>query len=162
MNDNGDKSAVQAAIKQLESDGFDVRFTHYRVTEWGETVRYSRKVGWLDDNAMDFDGDLDNDAMKELWYGEPAPTGGATRCFLVKDAADNQSGAFIDVTRCRSTEQFCYAQGRRISLARSIELMVDKVPNLDREVYNRLRGMLWQETHEYWKSKGNGAGQPKA
>ena len=138
---------VQKAVAQLKLDGYQVRFTHWRQTMWGEQARYSRKVKWLCE-----DGKLVSECDDDWQYGEPQSNGGMTQCsilFIWHDEFGNDDTAELvteSVTNCSKDDQFCYAQGRRISLARAIEQMVKGLPYLDAEVYNPLRGELWRNT----------------
>jgi len=126
---------VQRAVEQLRQDGYQVRFTHWRQTYWDEQVRYSRKVKWMREDGTTI---LREDLQFEDDYGEPMSNGGMTQCIIIfYDPADDK---FELVTRshtnCSKDDQFCYAQGRRISLARAINQMVKGLPYLDAEVYN--------------------------
>ena len=140
---------VQKAVAQLKLDGYQVRFTHWRRTAWGEVVRYSRKVKWLYDDGLPIPRDTQE---YEFDYGEPMSNSGMTQCSILSTWHDSLS---LDdtaelvtesVTHCSKDDQFCYAQGRRISLARAIKQMEVGLPYLDAEVYNPLRGELWRHT----------------
>ena len=139
---------VQKAVAQLKLDGYQVRFTHWRQTMWDDQVRYSRKVKWLHN-----DGTLIEE--KDVWaYGEPRSNGGMTQCsILFTDPANDDNVELVTQsnTVCSKNDQFCYAQGRRISLARAIKQMEVSLPYLDADVYNPLRGELWRNTRSMLK-----------
>jgi len=122
-----------------------VRFTHWRQTAWGEVVRYSRKVKWMYNNGgaiakgvQDYEDD----------YGEPMSSGGMTQCSILFPCPSDDTEELVteSVTHCSKDDQFCYAQGRRISLARAIKQIEVGLPYLDKEVYDPLRGELWRHT----------------
>ena len=158
------KNEVQRAVEQLKLDGYQVRFTHWRRTAWGEVVRYSRKVKWMYNNGgaiakgvQDYEDD----------YGEPMSSGGMTQCSIIftwlskeVDPEDIEELVTQSVTHCSKDDQFCYAQGRRISLARAIKQMEVGLPYLDKEVYDPLRGELWRHAgslSQWLKTKTRGA-----
>ena len=135
---------VQRAVEQLKLDGYQVRFTHWRQTMWGEQARYSRKVKWLRE-----DGKLVSECDYDDWqYGEPQSNGGMTQCSILFPCPSDDTEELVtqSVTHCSKDDQFCYAQGRRISLARAIKQMEVGLPYLDKEVYDPLRGELWRHT----------------
>ena len=139
------KNEVQRAVEQLKEDGYQVRFTHWRRTAWGEVVRYSRKVKWMYNNGgaiakgvQDYEDD----------YGEPMSNGGMTQCSILFPCPSDDTEELVteSVTHCSKDDQFCYAQGRRISLARAIKQIEIGLPYLDKQVYDPLRGELWMHT----------------
>ena len=139
------KDEVQRAVEQLKLDGYQVRFTHWRRTAWGEVVRYSKKVKWMYNNGgaiakgiQDYEDD----------YGEPMSSGGMTQCSILFPCPSDDTEELVteSVTHCSKDDQFCYAQGRRISLARAIKQIEVGLPYLDKEVYDPLRGELWRHT----------------
>ena len=140
------KNEVQRAVEQLKLDGYQVRFTHWRRTAWGEVVRYSRKVKWLYDDGLP----IPRDDMQEYEfdYGEPMSSGGMTQCSILFPCPSGDTEELVteSVTHCSKDDQFCYAQGRRISLARAIKQIEVGLPYLDKEVYDPLRGELWRHT----------------
>ena len=139
---------VQRAVEQLKLDGYQVRFTHWRQTMWDEQARYSRKVKWLRE-----DGKLVSECDDDWQYGEPRSNGGMTQCSIIftwpseeVDPEDIEELVTESVTHCSKDDQFCYAQGRRISLARAIKQMEVGLPYLDADVYDPIRGELWRHT----------------
>lgn len=88
----------------------------------------------------------------EFDYGEPMSNGGMTQCSILFTWYDELSADSTEelvtesVTHCSKEDQFCYAQGRRISLARAIKQMEVGLPYLDKEIYDPLRGELWRHT----------------
>jgi len=145
------QNEVQAAIDQLKRDGYKVNFAHWRVPDGGtKPVRYSRKEGYIVDDEM---YGLD-------WeYAVPSSSGGKTQCYIsVQHGLERDDGIpdpyAYGVTKCRSNEQFCYAQGRRVALVRAIEILMYIEPQSRNSVYNSLRGELWAAIHEYWKKRG--------
>ena len=139
---------VQKAVAQLKLDGYQVRFTHWRRTpeqvagSWGKQVRYSRKVKWMYD-----DGEfIEDDDFEELVM--PLTNGGMTQCAILFPCPSDDTEELVteSVTHCSKDDQFCYAQGRRISLARAIKQMEVGLPYLDKEVYDPIRGELWRHT----------------
>ena len=135
------KNEVQIAVEQLKLDEYQVRFTHWRRTFWDEMVRYSRKVKWMAD-----DGSL-VERIGPGQYGEPMSNGGMTQCSIIFTRDDDTDELVTEsVTNCSKEDQFCYAQGRRISLARAIKQMEVGLPYLDKEVYDPIRGELWRNT----------------
>ena len=144
---------VQQAVARLKLDGYQVRFTHWRRTpeqvagSWGKQVRYSRKVKWMYDGG----GLIEDDDFDELVT--PLTNGGMTQCSILRTWHDeNGADAFEELmaqshTNCSKDDQFCYAQGRRISLARAIKNMEVELPYyLDKAVYDPIRGELWRHT----------------
>jgi len=142
---------VQRAVEQLKLDGYQVRFTHWRRTAWGEVVRYSRKVKWMYDDGLPIP--KDDIQEYEFDYGDPMSNGGMTQCSIIftwpseeVDPEDIEELVTESVTHCSKDDQFCYAQGRRISLARAIKQMEVGLPYLDADVYDPIRGELWRHT----------------
>jgi len=154
MNEQN-SNAVQAVIEQLKTDGYRVRFTHWRQTYWDESKRYSRKLGWL------LGKDKILGATEDVWrrwpewdYGQPMSNGGKTRCSIIRTNPDDTEDLFLEViTHCRSTEQFCYAQGRRAALDMVLSQICDVIPELDRDVYKHLREEICRAKSLYWKQK---------
>ena len=136
------ENEVQKAVAQLKLDGYQVRFTHWRRTFWNELIRYSRKVKWMHGDGSLADG------------GEPMSNGGLTQCaILYTDPANDNKVELVTQshTTCSKDDQFCYAQGRRISLARAIQQMEVNLPYLNPGVYDLLRGELWRNTRSMLK-----------
>ena len=140
---------VQKAVAQLKLDGYQVRFTHWRQKGQGDLARYSRKVKWLYGNGSRIPQDVQN---YEDEYGEPTSNGGMTQCTILYTYYDELSTESTEElvteshTTCSKDDQFCYAQGRRISLARAIKQMEVGLPYLDADVYDPIRGELWRHT----------------
>ncbi len=133
-----EQNEVQRAVEQLKKDGYQVEFLHWRQTFWNELARYGRRAKWI--NLVE-----PNDC---LGYGEPMSRGGMTQCSILCPCPHNDTAELMTqaVTHCSKDDQFCYAQGRRISLARAIKDMEVNLPHLDRQVYDPLRGELWRNT----------------
>ena len=141
------KNEVQRAVEQLKLDGYQVRFTHWRQTDGFGIRRYSRKVKWMFDN-----GELVSE-NEYFDFATPVSNGGKTQCSILLTYPFNEAGpddteelVTQAVTHCSKDDQFCYAQGRRISLARAIKDMEINLPYLDKAVYDPLRGELWSNT----------------
>ena len=111
---------------------------------WGHLERYSRKVRWIRE-----DGSLLSLPPGCTWeYNVPMSNGGMTQCTILYPCPSDDTAEFVTqaVTHCSKDDQFCYAQGRRISLARAIKDMEINLPYLDKAVYDPLRGELWRNT----------------
>lgn len=130
-------NAVHRAIAQLNKDGYEVDFKHYRMSSNNIPVQYSRKTRWLGDGHL----------------GDPQPTGGITSCTLSSGKISKTAAAYA-VTRCKSTEQFCYNQGRSVSLARAIKDLIPSLKLSDKRIYGPLRGAITNETKDYWIRRG--------
>jgi len=140
------KNEVQRAVEQLKLDGYQVRFAHWRQSDEFGMRRYSRKVKWLLDDGTIASAYFDN-------IGDPVSNGGMTQCSIIYiwpskevDPEDIEELVMQSVTHCSKDDQFCYAQGRRISLARVIKEMEINLPYLNKEIYDPLRGELWRNT----------------
>ena len=132
-----EQNVVQRAVDQLKADGYVVRFTHWRIPEGGtESVRYSRKDGWLTN---------DPEYGTDWKYGLPYSNGGATVCCI---GAHDGGCNVINGTQCRSTEPFCYAQGRRYSLVRAIR-EVEQKRSLSKDIYEPIKGALCGKIKEF-------------